>query len=129
MRRVTVVRRPRVLVIEYDEQVLLYVKEVLEEEGLFVLTARTANDSFKQIEAERPDLVVSTFSMPEPERFRLLEVSQSDSDHASLPVVFMSSEDSSRLQRKWMKAGASGFLRKPFLPDELIATVRGLLAR
>lgn len=127
MHRGTAARTSRVLVIEYDEQVLQYVREVLEEEGFTVRTARTASEGFQIAEAEHPNLVISTFSLPEPERSQLLELGRHGTDHTAFPVVFMTSEYGSRLQRKWMKAGASSFLKKPFLPEELIKVVRELV--
>ena len=126
MRRGTAVNM-KVLVIEYDEQVRQYVKEVLEVEGFAVLTAPTASEGIRLSQTEHPDLVISTFSMPPPERSRLLELSRHGSDHAAFPLVFMTSDYGSRLQRKWMKAGARGFLKKPFLPEELVQVVRKLL--
>jgi len=127
--RGTVVETSRVLIIEYDEEVLAYVKEVLEAEGITVRMARTAREGIQLAETEHPDLVISTFSLPEPERNRLLDLSRHSTDHTTFPVVFMASEYGPRLHRKWMKAGASGFLKKPFLPEDLVQLVRQLLKK
>ncbi len=115
------------LVIEYDEQVLLYVREVLAEQEFEVVTARSAGEARRLLAAERPDLVISTFSLPEAERQQIVEAVQGVEETPGVPLLFMATESGPRVVRKWTKAGASGFLNKPFLPEDLLREVNRLV--
>lgn len=43
-----------------------------------------------------------------------------------VPIIFMSAQADETTQRRALKAGAVGFLRKPFSIDSLLATLRSI---
>jgi putative two-component system response regulator len=94
-------------------------------------TFAEANDVAEAIElAERfqPDLVLLDVMMPGGSGLDVVERLRANPDLAGIPVVVISAfaADSDRLAAH--DAGADGFLRKPFDPDELETLVEELLA-
>jgi CheY-like chemotaxis protein len=90
-----------------------------------------ANDVAEAIDlAERfhPDLVLLDVMMPGGSGLDVVERLRANPDLAGIPVVVISAfaADSDRLAAH--DAGADGFLRKPFDPDELETLVEELLA-
>ncbi|MNY82951.1 Cyclic di-GMP phosphodiesterase response regulator RpfG [compost metagenome] len=47
--------------------------------------------------------------------------------YAGVPILMLSTEHDDRIRDQAREAGASGFLAKPFDPDELMASVEALL--
>jgi CheY-like chemotaxis protein len=94
-------------------------------------TFAEANDVAEAIDlAERfhPDLVLLDVMMPGGSGLDVVERLRANPDLAGIPVVVISAfaADSDRLAAH--DAGADGFLRKPFDPDELETLVEELLA-
>jgi two-component system chemotaxis response regulator CheY len=73
---------------------------------------RQAYDLFK---AERPDLVVSDWNMPEMTGVDLLRALRAEGN--SVPFGFVTSECTPEMQNAAEAAGAMFFIVKPFTPD------------
>jgi two-component system alkaline phosphatase synthesis response regulator PhoP len=99
----------------------------LTHEYSFAEAADTA-EAIAQVELVRPDLVLLDMMMPGGSGLDVLQRVRSDPGLSETPVVVVSAfaSDSDRLSAH--KAGATGFLGKPFDPDELAALVEELLA-
>ena len=94
-------------------------------------TFAEASDTVEAIELAnriRPDLVLLDVMMPGGSGLAVIEQIRSHPDLSETPVVVVSAfaADSDRLAAH--EAGASGFLRKPFDPEELASLVEELLA-
>jgi two-component system chemotaxis response regulator CheY len=49
--------------------------------------------------------------------------------HAGVPILFLTTESDAGLKAEAKAAGATGWLTKPFDPDNLIKVVRKILAK
>jgi signal transduction histidine kinase/CheY-like chemotaxis protein len=85
-------RRARVLVVEDDASVRMFVREALEGFGVDVTTARDPKDALRILRhaPERVDLVLSDVVMPHMSGPTLRE--QARSSHVDVPFVFMSGQ-------------------------------------
>ncbi len=79
-------------------------------------------------ERVRPDLVLLDVMMPGGSGLAVVERLRSDPELAEVPVVVVSAFTTDADRRAARDAGASGFLGKPFDPEELEALVGELLA-
>ncbi|MBN1609033.1 MAG: sigma-54-dependent Fis family transcriptional regulator [Polyangiaceae bacterium] len=112
----------RVLVVDDDPALLYTLKEILESEGLEVLTARDGLEGEKAFEDSPVPLVVTDLRMPGLDGIQLLRRLL---DRAAAPkVIVITAHGSERQAVEAMKAGAYDYLRKPFEMDELLAVVR-----
>jgi two-component system chemotaxis response regulator CheY len=53
----------------------------------------------------------------------MVESISKDAQHASLPIIMLTTEGANDLIQRAKAAGAKGWLVKPFKPDQLIAAV------
>lgn len=118
----------RILVVEDTDALRASAVRTLSAEGYAVTEARHGEDALRVIEraAEPFDVVVTDVIMPVMSGYklgRLLTIS-----HPGLPVLYMSSAPSAALVRCGLPPGPTPFLRKPFLPEELIREVAALVA-
>ena len=74
-----------------------------------------------------PDLIISDVNMPEMDGRTFLKQLKASSTFNFIPVIILSSLESSNDRIELLEAGASDFVLKPFNPQELKIRVRNLL--
>lgn len=80
-------------------------------------------------EGSRYDLVVSDIMMPEMDGFTLLRTIKSNPALRHTPVILLTSEAAVGNRLEGLRHGADAFIAKPFLVDELLATIQNLLSK
>lgn len=68
---------------------------------------------------ELPNLIISDVRMPDMDGYELLRNLKSDSRLEALPVIILSSIESSADRIRLLEMGAVDFIVKPFNPEEL----------
>lgn len=116
--------RPRVIVVEDDRDVATLVAEVLSEEGFDAVTA-DHRATAAEVRRMRPRLVILDLFLGQVSARDLVNGLRG-TDTARIPVLLMSAAHDVEEQARSL--GASGFIRKPFDIDALVATCRGLAA-
>jgi len=120
-------KRPRVLIVDDEPDVLLTLRMILEAEGFEPSLAADGETALRRIDEEQPDLVLLDIMMPVLDGwFVLAELA----GRARRPFVVVCSAKSSDVDRaRARELGADEYVTKPFEPDHLLAVIRGLLAR
>ncbi len=74
-------------------------------------------------------LVVLDLNMPDVGGLEVIEFIRSQDKLRTLPILVVTTRGDDDSRTRVMEAGASGFLAKPFAPEQILAGVRGLLAK
>lgn len=74
-----------------------------------------------------PDLIISDIRMPELRGDEFLEWIKSDANLKDIPVMMLSSEDSTSERIRLLEVGAIDYIVKPFNPIELKIRVKKIL--
>ncbi len=107
----------RVLVIDDDEDICLYLREFLTREGFRVTTVTKALEALPEIKDGRHQIVLLDVRMPDVDGVQLLqEIRAIDSD---ICVIIMTAYPSVDSAVDTMKADAFDYLRKPFELEQL----------
>lgn len=118
-----------ILVIDDETGVRDFVRDLLETFGYRVLTAadgHTGIEKYRQ-HKEDIDLVILDMIMPGLNGAQTFEaLSQINSD---IRVLIATGHSDTRELRKLLNSGALGLLKKPYMVDEFLATLRTLLQR
>jgi two-component system, chemotaxis family, chemotaxis protein CheY len=77
-------------------------------------------------EAE-PDLVITDINMPRLDGFGVIEGVRKDPTYGSLPVLVLTTESGEELKARARKAGATGWIVKPFDDQRLVAVINRVL--
>ena len=91
--------------------------------GHRVLEATTGHDGLELTRAERPDLILVDYHMPEMDGLAVVAALKSDTLTRAIPVVAFTSGSAAEANRL-VRAGCIGFIPKPFEPG----TLPGLVA-
>jgi DNA-binding response OmpR family regulator len=120
------VHAPRVLVVEDDADLAMFMRQVLAADGFDVTVASDGRTGLDALEHRQFALVVLDLMMPGMDgiEFRLRQRQHSSQWNAPALVVSAHYD----VERLAASVGAEGCLAKPFAGDDLVAAVREVLA-
>lgn len=113
----------RVLIVEDDEVMRDYVVEIMESVGFSNLsTALDGVEAWRKFEQGEPfDLVICDWIMPGMDGLEVLKNIR-DSRRA-IPFILVTVRDSEEAVKRATDRGVTGFLAKPFKPEQLVEEV------
>ena len=117
----------QVLVVEDSPTQLAQLRFTLEVAGFDVLTAADGAEALDVVLAHPVDLVISDVVMPDIDGFELCERIRRNGRLSTLPVILLTAMADPMDVLRALEAGADGFVRKPYNPEQLIARVKAVL--
>jgi two-component system cell cycle response regulator DivK len=120
---------PLVLLVEDDPDGRLLFAEWLRDAGFRVETAHNGLQALDRVFETHPDAILTDLHIPGIDGYELTRRVKADPRTASIPVLAVTgyapfTQDPSRADR----AGCDAVLPKPFDPDDLVRTLRQLIA-
>ncbi|MCY4396105.1 MAG: ATP-binding protein [Rhodospirillaceae bacterium] len=116
----------RILVVDDDPRILLYVRDALASAGYAPLVTGDHRELAHLVRTESPQLVVLDLVLPEANGIELMEPLP---ELADLPVIFISAFGRDETIARAFEAGAVDYIVKPFSTTELTARIRAALRR
>ena len=120
--------KKEIMIVE-DEEVLLKLQSLLlTSRGYEVKGVSSGKMALTCLAKMRPDLVVLDISKEEMDVFEVCRQIKSEACTKDLPVIIMSSKNSSEDLAKGEKAGADEYITKPFKSSLLVDAIKKLLS-
>jgi chemosensory pili system protein ChpA (sensor histidine kinase/response regulator) len=119
---------PRILVVDDSLTVRRASQRLLERHGYAVVLARDGLDALEQLRLSTPAAVLLDIEMPRMDGFELLTALRDDARWCALPVAMITSRTAERHREHAMKLGATAYLGKPFVEEELLSLLTQWLA-
>lgn len=110
-----------ILLIDDVEENRIILKHRLEKEGFAVITASNGKEGLAKLEDKKICIIFLDINMPIMDGHTFLNKIKSDSRYAEIPIVIISALDDTGEVIKTMRAGACGYLTKPFSMDQIRA--------
>ncbi|MCP9806432.1 response regulator transcription factor [Cyanobium sp. T1B-Tous] len=117
----------RLLIVDDDPELRQFLRTELEIEGYGCSEAATGQQALAQIRAERWDLLLLDWTLPDFSGVEICRRLRANDDHT--PVLMLTARDDVRERVEALDAGADDYLTKPFSIEELLARVRARLRR
>ncbi len=118
-----------ILIIEDEMHIRGNIAEVLELEYYDVLFAENGRIGVDLALEYVPDLIVCDVMMPEMDGFEVIQALQRAPETAMIPFIFLTALADRQSMRFAMELGADDYVVKPFMSDELLATIQTRLAK
>jgi two-component system, cell cycle response regulator DivK len=99
----------------------------LQHKGFTVLTARDGNEGVEMARQHPPDVVIMDLAMARMDGITATKRLKRDARTRRTPVIILTAYPEKAVQQRALEAGASVFLTKPCLPDELEQQIRRLI--
>lgn len=117
-----------VLVVDDSQTVRQQVGAALSQAGFRIIEAADGSEGYQKINAGGVDCVICDVNMPVMNGIEMVEKVKGDVQFSALPIVMLTTEGAMDLIQRAKKAGAAGWIVKPFKADLLIAAVKKLTA-
>jgi two-component system KDP operon response regulator KdpE len=119
-------KKPTVLLVDDDPQVIRLVKANLESSGYRVLSAADALRALSLFDLEMPDLLVLDIMLPGVNGY---EICQRVREISTAPIIMLTAKVEDADKVKGLKIGADDYVTKPFNVEELLARIEAVLRR
>lgn len=114
----------KIVIVDDDPNMSRLLRTLFELEGFEVTTAHRYQDILPLIQQVRPDAVLMDVRIHNRETLDLVHQMRQEHELAHIPVVMTSGMD---YQNQCLVAGATCFVPKPFIPDEIVRLIHTLL--
>lgn len=117
----------KILLVDDNEELLVMIEEILRKEGyLYILAAKSFQESYDIFASELPDLGVLDVMLPDGDGFSLFRKIREKWEQ---PLLFLSAKDEDNDRLLGLGLGADDYITKPFLPQELLLRISAILKR
>ena len=105
------------------------VRDVLESDGYEVQESADGRQALAALHSISPDLVITDINMPEMDGITLLREIRKLPALGGTPVLILTTDSDDAVKASARAAGATGWIGKPFDPNQLCQVVALVLAR
>jgi two-component system nitrogen regulation response regulator NtrX len=118
-------RKPTILVVDDDAEIVSSISGLLQDEGYKTVTASNGIEALAKLKDTEPSLVLLDIVMPEMDGLETL--SKMAETYAQLAVIMISGQATVENAVKATKMGAADFVEKPFQPERLLVSIENVL--
>ncbi|MEL6639801.1 MAG: response regulator [Pseudomonadota bacterium] len=115
-----------ILAIDDSRTIRALLTATLEKAGFAVTTAVDGVDGVEKFQQAQADLVITDVNMPNKDGFGVIDDIRQGSVNRAVPVLVLTTESGAALKERARKAGATGWIVKPFDDDALVSVIRRL---
>ena len=117
----------KVLVVDDSKTELMFMTDLLQKNGFTVKTAENAEDAFRRLAEEKPDLILMDIQLPEISGLDITRKIKADDEIKHIPVIAVTAFAMKDDEEKILAAGCEAYLSKPIAIDDFLATIRRYL--
>jgi chemosensory pili system protein ChpA (sensor histidine kinase/response regulator) len=118
---------PHILVVDDAYSVRSSLKQLLQDAGYRVSTARDGLEAIASLQAHPAHIVLTDLEMPNMNGAELAAHLRASADSQTLPIVMISSRTQDKHRQLAAAAGVNAYLGKPYVEAELLALIQRFL--
>lgn len=117
----------KILTVDDSASIRQMVTFTLKSAGFDVVEAADGVEGLKAINSDTFDVVISDVNMPNMDGIAFVTELRKVSAYKFTPVLMLTTESSGDKKMAGRNAGATGWIVKPFNPDQLLATINKVI--
>ena len=122
-------KKPKIVVIEDEVDILEVINYNLSKEGFDVYSALDGEEGLALIKKEVPNLVLLDLMLPGLDGIEICRKLKTDYSTRSIPIIMVTAKGEESDIVLGLGMGADDYMVKPFRPRELMARIRSVLRR
>lgn len=115
-----------IMTVDDSRAIRLTIALALKQAGHRVVEAASGEDALELLKTEKVDLIISDINMPGMDGNQLVQRIKAHPDYCSIPIIMLTTENAQGRLSDAKKAGAIGWMNKPFKAEQLVAAVKTL---
>ncbi len=111
-----------VLIVDDSNAMRAVIKKIVTISGFRMnqcLEAGNGREALEILSQNWVDVIISDINMPEVNGLELLDQIKKDETFKDIPVIMITTEGSAERKQEAFNRGAKGFIKKPFLPEDI----------
>lgn len=118
-----------ILVVDDSKTVRASLEYTLGKAGYDVVSANDGTDGLRRLnelkkKGKRPAMIISDINMPEMDGITFVKEVKKSPTFKFLPILILTTESQMEKKMEGKRAGAAGWLVKPFQPNQLIGVLK-----
>ena len=115
------------LIIEDETRMREVIMMLLSDMQLTMYEARDGAEAIEIFDSETIHMVITDLNMPNLDGINLIRQLRAQARYKFIPIVMLTTESQNEKKLEGKAAGATGWIVKPFKPEQLVAVVKKVL--
>lgn len=116
-----------IMTVDDSASVRQMVSFTLQAVGYEVMTAVDGRDALGKLNGRAVHLVITDLNMPNLDGIGLIRELRAEAKYKFIPIIMLTTESQVEKKQEGKAAGATGWIVKPFQPEQLVAVVKKVL--
>lgn len=118
-----------ILTVDDSASIRMTTKITLTNAGYQVTEAVDGRDGLSKASAGKYDMIVTDLNMPNMNGIEMIQALRRSPAHTGTPIIFLTTESDGEIKAQAKAAGATGWITKPFDPEQLVKIAKKVLGR
>jgi two-component system chemotaxis response regulator CheY len=115
-----------IMTVDDSASVRQMVSFTLKNEGHTVIEAVDGKDALGKLKGQ-VDMIITDLNMPNMDGIELIRQVRAQATYKFIPIIMLTTESQAEKKQDGKAAGATGWIVKPFKPEQLLAVVNKVL--
>ena len=116
-----------ILTVDDSASVRQMVSFTLQRAGYSVVEACDGRDALTRLSTTSANMVIADLNMPNMDGIELIRHLRREPNYRFVPIIMLTTESENAKKQAGKEAGATGWIVKPFTPEQLVAVVAKVL--
>lgn len=116
-----------ILSVDDSASIRQMVSFTLKQAGYDVIEAVDGKDALAKVQGQKINMVITDLNMPNLDGIGLIKELRTNPAFKFTPIVMLTTESQDSKKQEGKSAGATGWIVKPFKPEQLITVVKKLI--
>ncbi|MBN1847255.1 MAG: response regulator [Deltaproteobacteria bacterium] len=99
----------------------------LKQAGYEVIEAVDGQDAIEKLDSHLVSMLITDLNMPRMDGTELIRQVRAKPRYRFIPIIMLTTESQDRKKQEGKAAGATGWIVKPFKPDQLLGVIKKVL--
>ena len=115
------------MTVDDSASVRQFISLTLEKAGYNVIEAKDGKDALSKLAGKSVHMALVDLNMPNMNGIEFIKVVRAGKKNKFIPLVMLTTESQISKKQEGKAAGATGWIVKPFKPEQLLAVIKKLL--